>query len=157
MIGMWRRYRINTGFHWCPLKVLQNEDDLRGLAKVVDFMRALSVILMLIHCYWFCYAALSEQGWTVRLMDKVLLNFNRNTGLFNHLVYTKLFAVVFLALSCLGTKGVLNEKVESYICEMMSVCCVGLGTWTFCFTQFIPKREKPIRTRGCNQKNPRKK
>lgn len=33
----------------------QEEDDLRGLAKVMDFMRAISILFMLVHCYWFCY------------------------------------------------------------------------------------------------------
>lgn len=35
---------------------MQNEDDLKGLAKVTDFMRAISFFLFLaIHIYWFYY------------------------------------------------------------------------------------------------------
>ena len=34
-----------------------------------------------------------------------------NFPLFSNILYTKLFSVVFLALSCLGTKGVKNEKI----------------------------------------------
>lgn len=34
---------------------MQNEDDLRGLAKIMDFMRAISVLFLFIHVYWFCY------------------------------------------------------------------------------------------------------
>ena len=35
---------------------MQNEDDLRGLAKVTDFMRAISFLFLAIHIYWFCYS-----------------------------------------------------------------------------------------------------
>ncbi|MFV0268280.1 MAG: conjugal transfer protein MobC [Draconibacterium sp.] len=90
---------------------MQHEDDLRGLAKVMDFMRALSIIFVTINIYWFCYYALREWGVTVAVVDKILLNLNRTAGLFRNIFYTKLFAVVFLALSCLGTKGVKEEKI----------------------------------------------
>ncbi len=41
---------------------MQNEDDLRGLAKVTDFMRAISFLFLTIHIYWFCYGWLHEMG-----------------------------------------------------------------------------------------------
>ena len=33
---------------------MQQEDDLRGLAKVMEFMRAISIIFIVVHIYWFC-------------------------------------------------------------------------------------------------------
>ena len=39
------------------------------------------------------------------------MNFQRTTGLFSSILWTKLFCVIFLALSCLGTKGVKEEKI----------------------------------------------
>ena len=45
------------------------------------------------------------------MIDKILWNFQRTTGLFSSVLWTKLFAVVFLALSCIGTKGVKEEKI----------------------------------------------
>lgn len=90
---------------------MQQEEDLRGLAKVMEFMRAISIIFVVINIYWFCYFALHEWGIIVRVVDKILLNFDRTAGLFGSILYTKLFAVVFLALSCLGTKGVKEEKI----------------------------------------------
>jgi len=50
-------------------------------------------------------------GINVGVIDKILLNFDRTAGLFHNILWTKLFAVVFLALSCLGTKGVKEEKI----------------------------------------------
>ncbi|WP_347394826.1 conjugal transfer protein MobC [Parabacteroides leei] len=90
---------------------MQQEDDLRGLAKVMEFMRAISIIFVVINIYWFCYYALREWGINISVVDKILLNFDRTAGLFGSILYTKLFAVVFLALSCLGTKGVKEEKI----------------------------------------------
>ena len=89
---------------------MQQEDDLRGLAKVMDFMRAISILFVVIHIYWYCYEQILEWGVDIGVVDKVLLNFNRTTGLFGNLLYTKLCAVLFLFLSCLGTTGVKDEK-----------------------------------------------
>ena len=45
------------------------------------------------------------------MVDKILLNFQNTAGLFSNLLVTKVFAIIFLALSCLGTKGVKNQKM----------------------------------------------
>lgn len=90
---------------------MQGEDDLRGLAKIIAFMRAVSIIIVLMHFYWYCYGFFALQGWTLEVIGKILTNFNRTAGLFAHTLYTKIFALVLLALSCLGTKGVKNEKI----------------------------------------------
>ncbi|UPZ16218.1 conjugal transfer protein MobC [Flavobacterium humidisoli] len=90
---------------------MQGEDDLRGLAKIMEFMRAVSILLVLMHCYWFCYEFFKEEQWTLSVIDKILGNFQRTAGLFSHTLYTKVFALVLLALSCLGSKGVKNEKI----------------------------------------------
>lgn len=90
---------------------MAQEDDLRALGKVMDFMRGISVIFLLINCYWFCYEAFNEWHFTLGIINKILMNFQRTTGLFSSILWTKLFCVVFLALSCLGTKGVKEEKI----------------------------------------------
>ena len=90
---------------------MAQEDDLRALGKVMDFMRGISVIFLLVNCYWFCYEAFHVWGFTLGILDKILMNFQRTTGLFSSILWTKLFCVVFLALSCLGTKGVKDEKI----------------------------------------------
>ena len=90
---------------------MAQEDDLRALGKIMDFMRALSVIFLLINAYWFCYEAFLTWGFTLAIVDKILMNFQRTTSLFSSLLWTKLFSFVFLALSCLGTKGVKEETI----------------------------------------------
>lgn len=90
---------------------MHQEDDLRALAKVMDFMRAISILFVIINIYWFCYAQFREWNMTLEIVDRILLNFNRTTNLFSNILWTKLFAVLFLALSCLGTKGIKEEKI----------------------------------------------
>ena len=90
---------------------MAQEDDLRALGKIMDFMRALSVIFLLINAYWFCYEAFLTWGFTLGIVDKILMNFQRTSSLFSSVLWTKLFCLVFLALSCLGTKGVKEESI----------------------------------------------
>ena len=89
----------------------QQEDDLRALAKIMDFLRAVSIILVVMNVYWFCYEAIRLWGVDIGVVDRILMNFDRTAGLFRSILYTKLFAVLLLALSCLGTKGVKGEKI----------------------------------------------
>src|SRR5699024_321887 len=104
---------------------MQGEDDLRSLAKIMAFMRAVSILLVLMHLYWFCYGFFIERGWTLGVINKILENFQRTAGLFSHTLYTKVFASVLLALSCLGTKGVKNEKITwTKIYIALSIGCV---------------------------------
>ncbi|WP_278844515.1 conjugal transfer protein MobC [Hoylesella timonensis] len=104
---------------------MAQEDDLRALGKVMDFMRGISVIFLLVNCYWFCYEAFYVWGFTLGIIDKILMNFQRTTGLFSSILWTKLFCVVFLALSCLGTKGVKEEKIT------------WAKIWTVLFSGFV--------------------
>ena len=90
---------------------MAQEDDLRALGKIMDFMRALSVIFLLINAYWFCYEAFLTWSFTLGIVDKILMNFQRTSSLFSSILWTKLFCLVFLALSCLGTKGVKEESI----------------------------------------------
>ncbi|WP_315359117.1 conjugal transfer protein MobC [Prevotella nigrescens] len=91
--------------------MMQQEDDLRALAKIMDFLRAVSIILVVIHVYWYGYGAIRTWGLGIGVVDRILINFQRTAGLFSSMLYTKLFAVVLLGLSCLGTKGVKGEKI----------------------------------------------
>ena len=94
---------------------MSQEDDLRGLAKSHGLMRALSVLFVVVNIYWFCYPAIREWNVSIGVVDRILLNFQRTTGLFGSILWTKLFSVTFLALSCLGTKGVKEEKSNGRI------------------------------------------
>lgn len=65
---------------------MSQEDDLRGLAKVMDFMRALSVLFVIVNVYWFCYPSMKEWNIDIGVVDRILLNFQRTTGLFSSIL-----------------------------------------------------------------------
>ncbi|MET3535869.1 conjugal transfer protein MobC [Chryseobacterium limigenitum] len=114
---------------------MQGEDDLRGLAKIMAFMRTVSVILVLMHLYWYCYSFFNDQGWSSELVNKILQNFDRTAGLFSRPLYSKLFAVLLLSLSCLGTKGVKSEKIT----WQKIFVALGLGILLFFFSTPLVK------------------
>lgn len=91
---------------------MAQEDDLRALGKIMDFLRAVSIILAIMNVYWYCYEAMRMWGVTIGVVDRILINFNRTGGLFHSILYTKVFSLLLLALSCLGTKGVKAEKMS---------------------------------------------
>lgn len=102
---------------------MQNEDDLRGLAKTVEFLRVISILFLLLHVYWYCYQTFSNFGLTLSVVNKILLNIQRTTGLFSNILYSKLFVIVFLVLSCLGTQGVKDGKITWN--RIYLLLCVG--------------------------------
>ena len=111
---------------------MAQEDDLRALGKIMDFLRAVSIILAIMNVYWYCYEAMRMWGVTIGVVDRILINFNRTGGLFHSILYTKLFSLLLLALSCLGTKGVKAEKMSwSKIWTVLVVgfCLFFLNWW----------------------------
>ena len=111
---------------------MAQEDDLRALGKIMDFLRAVSIILAIMNVYWYCYEAMRMWGVTIGVVDRILINFNRTGGLFHSILYTKLFSLLLLALSCLGTKGVKAEKMNwNRIWTVLAVgfCLFFLNWW----------------------------
>ena len=123
---------------------MQQEDDLRGLAKVMQFMRALSLLFALIHFYWYAYSWITAVGWNTALVDKILMNFQRTSGLFSSPLYTKLFCLLFLALSCLGTRSVRSEKIS----RRRIALCGAAGILLFFCGGWLLRLPLPVRTLG---------
>ena len=111
---------------------MAQEDDLRALGKIMDFLRAVSIILAIMNVYWYCYEAMHMWGVTIGVVDRILINFNRTGGLFHSILYTKLFSLLLLALSCLGTKGVKAEKMswnKIWTVLVVGSCLFFLNWW----------------------------
>jgi hypothetical protein len=119
---------------------MQNEDDVRSLAKIIELIRGVSILIIIIHIYWFCYEFLAEQNATLQVIDKILLNFQRHTGLFSQPVWTKLVSFGLLAISCLGIRGVKEEKITW---RKISAFLVS-GFVLFFFNGFIIKLQYSI-------------
>lgn len=122
---------------------MQNEDDVRSLAKIIELLRAVSILIAIIHIYWFCYEAVQFVNINVGVVDKILLNFQKTTGLFSNPLWTKLVCLLFIALSCLGTRGVKTEKITWIKINIFLIS----GTLLFFFNGWILKLMLPLLSR----------
>lgn len=86
----------------------ENEQALR---KILDMTRLISIILLVIHFYYCCYAAFHLWGLASGFSDRILENIYR-TGLLKNFVTAKLISLGFLFISLLGTKGRKDEKLD---------------------------------------------
>jgi len=123
---------------------MAQEDDLRALGKIIDFIRAISILLVIVHIYWFCYEMIVSRNLNMDIVDKILLNFQRTTGLFSSLLYTKLFANLLLAISCFGTKGVKAEKITWTKINI----CLGFGAVLFYLNWWILELPLPVESKS---------
>ena len=119
---------------------MQNEDDVRSLAKIIELIRAVSILMLIMHIYWFCFEFMEEQNATVPIVDKILLNFQKYTGLFSKPIWTKLMSFGLLAISCVGIRGVKAEKIT----WRKIVAFLVLGLALFFFNGFVLKLTYPL-------------
>ena len=110
---------------------MQQEDDLRALAKIMEFGRAVSIFLLVVHVYVYCYPSITAWNLNLAVMDRILVNFNNTTGIFNCILWSKLLAVLLLAVSCLGTHGVKGEKITwpKIYATLVAGCALFFLNW----------------------------
>ncbi|HMH32134.1 MAG TPA: conjugal transfer protein MobC [Puia sp.] len=89
---------INTG-----------END-QGLRKIMDMTRAMSILLLCLHFYYYCHSAFKLWNLTTSVGDRVLFNVE-GTRLFAGFNKAKLLAIIMLSLSLIGAKGKKDEKL----------------------------------------------
>src|SRR3954453_11986994 len=80
-----------------------------GLRKILDFTRLGSMFILLLHFYFYCYAAFRDWKLTLPLTDRLLTHV-AHTGLFSHFNNAKYVALGLLLLSLVGSKGKKDEK-----------------------------------------------
>ncbi len=90
---------------------MQTGENEQALRKILDMTRLISIIILVIHFYYYCYAAFREWHLVSGFSDKIIGNIY-NTGLFSNFHKSKLFALGFLIISLLGVKGRKDEKLN---------------------------------------------
>src|SRR5665647_520119 len=90
---------------------IQTGENEQALRKILDMTRLISIVILVIHFYYYCYAAFQEWGLSSELSDRLLGNIYR-TGLFGNFHKSKLIALGFLFISLLGARGRKNEKLN---------------------------------------------
>ncbi|HNP94098.1 MAG TPA: conjugal transfer protein MobC [Cyclobacteriaceae bacterium] len=86
----------------------ENEQALRS---IIDFLRWMSIILLLIHFYYFCHSVLEQWQLTWHWVDKILLAL-KPTGFYKGHLPSKTMIVLMLVISLIGAKGKKSEKVN---------------------------------------------
>lgn len=107
----------------------ENEQALR---KIIDFIRLMSIVVLLLHFYYFCYQAFYSWDLTSAFSDKIFQKVV-DTGIFTTVYHTKLICLSLLGISLVGAKGRKDEKISLRV----SLAVVLLGVLIFMFTQLI--------------------
>jgi len=90
---------------------VQTGENEQALRKILDMTRLISIVILVIHFYYYCYAAFHQWELISTFSDRILGNIYR-TGLFSNFVKSKLIALGFLSISLLGAKGRKDEKLS---------------------------------------------
>ncbi len=82
-----------------------------GLRKILDFTRLGAILVLLLHCYFYCYGAFERWGLNSPWGDQFLQNIAL-TGLYSTVWKSKLIALGLLGISLLGARGKKSESIN---------------------------------------------
>lgn len=83
----------------------------QGLRKIIDMTRMISIIILLLHFYYYCYSAFEMWQLTSTITSRLIQNVYA-TGLFSSFAKSKIIALIFLLISLVGARGRKNEKLK---------------------------------------------
>ncbi|MEC5143193.1 conjugal transfer protein MobC [Chitinophaga sp. 212800010-3] len=83
----------------------------QGLRKILDMTRLISISVLIIHFYYYCYSGFHTWQLTADITDRLLENIAK-TGLFSYFHKSKLIALGFLGITLLGAQGRKDEKIQ---------------------------------------------
>ncbi|MCE6989560.1 conjugal transfer protein MobC [Dyadobacter sp. CY323] len=86
------------------------ENDI-SLRKITDMTRLISILVLALHFYYFCYQAFQNWHLTSLISDRILDKIFA-AGLFSSFSKTKIVALVFLVISLVGVKGKKGENIR---------------------------------------------
>jgi hypothetical protein len=112
----------------------ENEQALR---KIIDMTRLMSMAILVLHFYYYCYASFDQWHLTSPLLDRLLENIS-NTGLFKSFHQTKFFSLGLLIISLIGAKGKMNEKLnfKAVFAYIITGLVVYFFSYLFLLTNF---------------------
>lgn len=90
---------------------MQTGENTEGLRKIIDLTRKLSIGLLCLHFYYYCYTTFGDWGLTHEIILRLITNIGK-TGLFDHINISKGFALGLLLISLIGSKGKKNESLK---------------------------------------------
>ncbi|MNS10402.1 Type IV secretory system Conjugative DNA transfer [compost metagenome] len=90
---------------------MQTGENEQALRKILDMTRLISILLLGLHFYYYGYTAFKHWQFVSEFSDRIVGTIYK-TGLFGSFYKSKLFALGFLIISLLGSKGRKNEKLQ---------------------------------------------
>jgi len=90
---------------------MQTGEDEKGLRKIMDITRAVSIIILCLHFYYFWNTVFVGWGLRSRITDRLLSQIGK-TGLFNTFNISKGISLLTLIISLFGTKGRNDDKMN---------------------------------------------
>jgi len=83
----------------------------QGLRKIIDFTRMLSIAVLVVHFYLFCYDFFKSCGYSAEVTDQILRTVSK-LSVFESEISAKAAALALLAISLLGLKTTKDEKIN---------------------------------------------
>lgn len=121
---------------------MQTGENEQALRKILDMTRLISIVILMIHFYYYCYVAFREWGLVSEFSDRILGNI-KNTGIFSGFHRSKLISLGMLIISLLGAKGRKNEKLNNRIASAYII--TGLLIYFFSYLSLLlPLRPQQI-------------
>lgn len=113
---------------------VQTGENEQALRKILDMTRLISVAILALHFYYYCYGAFSQWGLVSEFSDRILGNI-RNTGIFEGFHRSKFISLGFLVISLLGARGRKKEKLNYRVAFTYIVC--GLLIYFFSYLALL--------------------
>ncbi|MCE7044398.1 conjugal transfer protein MobC [Dyadobacter sp. CY312] len=115
-----------------------------ALHRILDMTRLISLALLGLHFYYYCYTAFAGWDLVSPFTDRIIENIAK-TGLFSSFVKTKLFALGLLAISLLGAKGRKEEKLSTGVLLLY----IAAGVCIYFLSQSILAVDAGARSVSC--------
>lgn len=90
---------------------MQTGENEQALRKILDMTRLMSIALLLIHFYYYCFDSFRHWNLAPDFACRILENIYR-TGLLDSFHKSKIFALGLLAISLMGARGRKDEKLH---------------------------------------------
>ena len=90
---------------------MQTGENEQALRKILDMTRLMSIAVLLIHFYYYCFDSFRHWNLAPDFACRILENICR-TGLLDSFHKSKLFALGLLVISLMGAKGRKDEKLH---------------------------------------------
>lgn len=110
----------------------QTGENEQALRKIIDFIRLLSIVILLFHFYFFLHRIFQVWGLTSEFFDRITTRL-LNTGLLQNVYRTKFVAFGLLVISLIGAKGKKDEKINFKEAALYIIC----GVMVFFLCHFI--------------------